>query len=360
MTTFSDRTPRSWSGRFVAALLCATLASTTVVPAALAEPTASDLETARDLFKQGNELKKKGDLKGALDKFKAADALAGTPITGVELGRTYMDLDLLLEAREAFLGVARLPVKANESPNTKDARAQAAKLADAVKARIPSIHVVLSGVDAGATPSVTIDGVVVPPAALTEPRKLDPGLHVIVAKQGDGPETSVEVTVAEGENKDVPIEVKPAPKPIVAAPATIAPATKPEGAGNGGDASKDAGTRSGGTSSLTYIGFGVAGVGVLVGSIAGFVALGKTSTVKNECSPTKICPAGAQSDIDSSRSAGTVSSIAFTLAGIGAAVGVVGLLIGHGNSTSTATRDAHESSVSLWVGVGSAGLAGAF
>src|SRR5690242_13340717 len=97
-----------------------------VASVASAEPTAADLESARDLFKEGQALRAKGDLEGALTKFKAADALAGTPITGVELGKTLLQMGKLVEAREGFLSVGRIPTKPNESPQTKKARAEAA------------------------------------------------------------------------------------------------------------------------------------------------------------------------------------------------------------------------------------------
>ena len=82
---------------------------------AFAEPTASDLETARELYKEGRALRDKNDLKAALEKFKGAHALASTPVTGLELGRTHMLLTELVEAREAFLSVAKIPFADKES-----------------------------------------------------------------------------------------------------------------------------------------------------------------------------------------------------------------------------------------------------
>src|SRR5579872_1913830 len=66
---------------------------------------AVDIAQARELFNQGMDLRDKGDASGALAKLQGANALAHTPITGVELGRTLVLLAHLVEAREAFLAV---------------------------------------------------------------------------------------------------------------------------------------------------------------------------------------------------------------------------------------------------------------
>src|SRR5690606_27203790 len=71
---------------------------------ALAQRTAQDIESARQLYNQGIELRDKGDLRGALDKLRAAHALGNTPITGIELCRTYAALRQPVEAREVCLG----------------------------------------------------------------------------------------------------------------------------------------------------------------------------------------------------------------------------------------------------------------
>ncbi len=65
------------------------------------QPSTADIAQARTLYNQGKELRERGDTAKALEKLKAAHALAGTPLTGLELGRTYMMLGQLLEAREA-------------------------------------------------------------------------------------------------------------------------------------------------------------------------------------------------------------------------------------------------------------------
>lgn len=76
-----------------------------------ASPSAADLESARELYKEGKVLRDKGDLQGALERFKAAHAYGQTPVTALELGRTHMQLQQLVEAREVLLSVGRMNVQ---------------------------------------------------------------------------------------------------------------------------------------------------------------------------------------------------------------------------------------------------------
>jgi hypothetical protein len=108
--------------------------------AALAQPSGGDdVARARELFVQGTELRDAGDAAAALEKLKAARDLAPNPITAVELGRTYAMMGMLLEAREAFLSVAAMPVRPDETTRATQARQDAAKLADDAKREIERI-----------------------------------------------------------------------------------------------------------------------------------------------------------------------------------------------------------------------------
>ena len=95
------------------AIVTATLA---IAASAGAEPNAADLDTARGLYVEGLELRDAGKLEMSLARFKAAHALAATPITSLELGRAHTLLAELVEAREVLLSVERMPVQSGESP----------------------------------------------------------------------------------------------------------------------------------------------------------------------------------------------------------------------------------------------------
>ena len=140
-----------------------------------AQRSAQDIESARQLYHQGLELRERGDLKGALEKLRAAHALGNTPITGIELCKTHAALRQPVEAREVCLGVARIPVLAQETARSQEARTEAGKIAEGERAKIGTLRIKITGVPAGWDPTVTVDGAVVPPAALHEPRAVNPG-----------------------------------------------------------------------------------------------------------------------------------------------------------------------------------------
>jgi hypothetical protein len=125
--------------RLVVCAAIALLAATFPAGARAQAPDPHALDRARELFVQATELREAGDARGALEKFRAARDLAPNPVTTIELGRTYAVLGMLLEAREAFLSIAHIPIQPDETPRATQARQDAAKLADDAKEQIDRI-----------------------------------------------------------------------------------------------------------------------------------------------------------------------------------------------------------------------------
>lgn len=293
----------------LAGLLAATTAAT---PAYAAEPTAAEAETALQLYKDGKALRESGDAQGGLAKLRAAYALVPTPITATELGRAYIALGQLVEAREVLLAVPRIPVRLNESAKASEARIEAEHLAAELRPRLASVTVRPKGVAPGGLVKVTVDGVAVPPDAVTVPRVLNPGPHVIVL-EANGQRVQSDVTLAEGQARDVEIEVTAAVDPN----ATASPV------GSSGPPAEQ-GRRK--ISPLVYVGFGTAIVGIGVGTVTGIITLSTASSLKDSCRDGR-CPASAQSDLDSTSTTGAISTIGFAVGAAGLVVGVVGLVL---------------------------------
>jgi hypothetical protein len=320
----SDRKLR-WCAPVLAALL--SFAAT-----AHADPTAADKETARSLMADGRAARDNHDLKGALRSFQAADAIMGVPTTGFEVAKTQAALGLLVEARDTALRVMlRSPEQPGEPQPFKDARNNAQELNEELEGRIPSLKVIVKGLAEDATPMVTIDDARIAPQALAAPRKLNPGHHVVVARAGSAQQMA-EVGVAEKEYKEVTLELLPSSQQ---------PSTQ----------------RSGTSRALMFGGFGLAGVGAIVGTITGGMSMSKTSSLKNNC-PNNQCPPLTYSDFDQAHTMATISTLAFFAAGVGAAVGVGSLILGKSSETSAAP--ATQARVEPWIGVGTAGVRGAF
>jgi len=216
--------------RLLATALAAALATAASCPSAQAqERTAADLAQARELLNEGLALRDHGDAAGALEKLRGAHALVHTPITAYEVGQAYAQLGRLVEAREAFLSIARMPPTSQETARSATARAEGARLANQLRSRIPSLRVRVTGASAA---TVTVDGAEVPAEALAAPRLVDPGAHDVLARSPGG-EARAHVEVKEGEERDVELRIVPAaqgPVPVAPAPASggPAPVTSPE------------------------------------------------------------------------------------------------------------------------------------
>ncbi len=346
-----------------AATLAITAASLASAPLAHADPSAADKETARSLMNEGRTDRDKGDLKGAVKAFAAADALMHVPTTGLELARAQVAVGQLLEGRDTALRVTRIPEKPNEPAPFKAARDAAASLNEELAGRIPSVTIVVKNVPDGATPTVDIDGASVPAEVLGQPRKVDPGHHVVTAKAGSA-EGKQELDIAEKETKDVSIEL-PAPTPDSE--------TKPAETSASDQAPPSSG---GGNKLLIWGGFGLAGAGVIVGSVTGFLALNKANSVKGSSSCQNggtLCNPSVDGDVSSGKTMALVSTVSFIAAGVGAALGVTGLFVGGGDSAAApaskpadAPASPEQTSTRMrmrvvpWIGLGSAGVNGTF
>lgn len=329
-------------------------------PPAAADATASDRETARSLMQQGRDLRDKGDLKGALKSFQGADAIMHVPTTALEVARAQIAVGQLVEARDTLAAIRIMPAKPGEPAPFRDARAKAEDLDASLNGRVPAITITLRNAHDGDGTTVTVDGVALSPSAVGLPRAVDAGHHVVVAKNAGG-EAKQEVDVREGQTKAVDLTAPNAPPPTPAAAPPIAPAEPTNEAAQATDSQS---ATSHAPTLLTWIGAGVGGVGLITGVVTGSMTISKRATLQSEC-PGNSCPPGtASSDLDTANTFATVSTIAFVAAGVGAAVAVVSLVLGHTEtdaptSTPTARRDPTPE-WHPWLGLGAAGVRGSF
>jgi hypothetical protein len=288
----------------VSALVVATV---TASSPAHADPSLSDRETARSLMDDGDAKRDKGDFKAALKSYEAADAIMHVPTTGLEVARSQAQLGLLLEARETLARVMRLPPKPGEPAPFTAARKTAESLSAEIGARIPAVTVLVVNGEANQPVVVSFDGEVIPPAAAQAPRKVNPGRHTVVARSGSL-EKKQDIEVAERESKTVTVDLKAPPvEPVMVEPPSLAgPSVLPK--------------------VLIFGGFGLAAVGLGVGAVTGLMSISQVSDVKKDCTGD-VCPTGRQGDIDSAKSLGTISTIAFIAGGVGVGAGVIGLVL---------------------------------
>ena len=326
------------------------LSSMLLATAAHAEPSAADRETARTLMQQGRELRAKGELKEALKRFQAADEIMHVPSTGLEVARSQVAIGQLVEARDTIAAIRRMPPKPNEPTPFKEAREKAEELDTSLNGRVPALSISIKGGAPGESPTVSIDGEALPPGVLGLPRAVDPGHHVIVARTA-GAEAKEEVDVHEGDQK--PVEL------------TLVAVTTPGGAeehpaeGGAAPEAPASASRSHAPTLLTWTGVGVAGIGLIAGTVGGVMSLSKKSALQGECT-NGICGPTSYADYDAANTYATISTIGFIAAGVGGVVAAVTLLVGHREAGAAPSPPAAGVKIEPSIGLGVAGVRGTF
>jgi tetratricopeptide (TPR) repeat protein len=302
-------------------------------------PSLADKETARQLFRDGDEKFRAGDYESALKAFAAADDIMRVPTTGLERARTLDRLSLLLEAAEHLQRIIRIPQAPEENVVQQQARDEARAMLEEVRARIPSLEVLVAGAG-DAEVKMLVDDVEVPPSAQGFPRKVDPGMHrVQVVAAGFKPaEKSIEVTEGRQEKLTLTLESAGGGASVVD-PWSNGQPDDADGGGNG-------------YAIMMWTGFGVGAAGVIVGSITGAMSLAKRSDLEDKCGGAE-CPADLLKERDDALPIAHVSTAGFVIGGVGLALGTVGLVLNVRSDDSTVA-------VAPWIGPTSAGVRGSF
>ena len=298
---------------------------------------ASDRAEAQAAYVEARKLRAEGKRAEAIEKFRRAHVLAPTPVTRLELARELEGAGQLVEAGALAASVPALPVTATETAKSKEARRDAVAFSDAIARRIPKVTV--TPTPAGAETVVTIDGKPVSNDLLSGEIALDPGAHRFQGRRGDLV-AEASVTLAEGERQTVQLrfpEAAATPPPV--APAPIAPAVAsapPQAPPHALVRLDEPEPDRAGITPLVPIAFGLAGAALITGTITGALAVDQASRLEDACTPDGRCPEGAHDLLSTHQTVTTVSTVAFSVAGVAAAVGVVALIVDRGSSKPTA------------------------
>lgn len=179
-----------------------------------ADPTAADVGTARDLYREGSNLANEGRWEEAADRFRRSLTLKRAAITIYSLGLSLESSGHLVEALEAYRAFLREPVV--------DATRQfVAPAREAITTLEPKIGHLRINIVPIAGLRVSVDGLPVPAAALSARRPIDPGKHLVVAR-ADGYRTlERSVEVGEGSTETLELSLEPATKSDPTAPSEI-------------------------------------------------------------------------------------------------------------------------------------------
>ena len=321
-------------------------------------PTEAQVQTARALFREARELHRAGKLDEALDKALAAYHTAPTPVTAMEAGTLLVDLGHLVEARDLLRSVPSLPVSPRESDKGRDARQQAVALATSLDARIPKLSL------AARPPNGTIllDG---KPLSLDAGawQGVDPGAHALVILVDGKPCTTINVTLAESEERTIDLrdvtgacpqnraaEVAPAPSPPPAAPVATAPSTVVAPPPPPPHASSSSSSSAGGDNPMRWVGLAIAGAGVVAVGVGGGLALGAKSqydSVASQC-PAQGCTQAGYDTRNDARSRADVATVVMVVGAAVAAGGVVLWLLEPSQRTSVGIGPGSVGVRALW------------
>jgi hypothetical protein len=174
-------------------------------PFGASEPTAQEKDSARGLMDAGDAHFAARRYADALEAYRAADDIMGVPSTKFAVGKAQEELGLLVEARDSFLAVVRIPMGDAEPPPFMYARAEAAIRQAILITRIPTLEVTAEGLPPGASFAVTIDGYELSSALSSGPIGVDPGLRVVSARSPGFHSGEHEVVLAEGESRQLAV-----------------------------------------------------------------------------------------------------------------------------------------------------------
>lgn len=297
--------------KVAAALFCALLFGIGVAPAAHAEPSATDKATARKLVDKGKAEEARNDLMAAETSYTAAHQIMHVPTTALHVAEVKAKKTHLVEAREWALEATRLPVLPNELPVQPAARKDAAALAEALSARIPSVQLAVSPNASDIT--VAIDGVALPPGGWSVPRDVNPGPHSVIVRASGFAESVSEVQLKEGERRTLNVTLQPLAPVQAQLPAT-APALP----------------RRQRTPvwmiALTAGGFGLGGALGITAGVTGGIVMGRSGDLQDRC-PNDRCPASVADDLSETAALAHVSTGTLIGAGVFATLGTVGAVL---------------------------------
>ena len=308
-----------------------------------AEASAADRATARSLAGEGYQALQSKDYATATDRFSRADALVHAPTLMIDWARSLVGLGKLVEAQERYEQIIREGVDAKAPKPWHRALTDAGTELAQIKPRLAWITISISGSGAAGA-HVTIDDVLVPPAAIGVRRAVNPGaLQVQVQSKGFLPQKRT-VELREGAEEAADFSLEPDPNADVSGPVKA-----PQGA-------QPIPTKPHNPTPV-YVAFGVSAAGLAVGLVSGALFLSKRSDLTGVCTAEGNCQSTQTSTLKAYNTFGTVSMVGYGVGVAGAAVGFTLLLL---NRDKGKAAPAQGVVVRPYVGFGSVGAVGSF
>lgn len=316
--------------------MCATILvfSTGTALAQSGQP-AGDVMLVGKLSAQAVEMLDAGDYKGAIEAIREAEKHSRAPSLTVIAAEAYEKLGKLADAQRLYQSVAAIdlaqlkpPPKVNRRvwlDAQKEARQAAIDELPKLEPRVPYLTIGITGADLGVV-RVTVGDESFDAAQLGREVPWNPGKYTVVAEIPGKEKASTEVDLKEGDKKSISLTLNrpPPPRPGISIP--VGPT----------------------------VAFGLAGVGLITGVIAGASAVEGANVTRQQCD-LRRCYDYYYPTLTMSR----VSTVAFLAGGASAAVGVVLLLV-TGKKTDPPKTTADPPTIGVNLGLGFVGVRGKF
>lgn len=318
-----------------------------------AQTTEATRAAARQLATEGVSKFEEGEFVSAADKLNRAFETIRAPSLGLWSARALARCGRLVEASERYLEVTRLDPKNGDEAVQRQAQSDAIHEYDALQSRIPRVTLALSNRAPNQELRVTLDGVLLPATLLRAQVPVDPGPHLIEARQG-ALRARQAVTFAEGARVNVSLQLAYTPEATPAA--TLGLSESPVGSAAGAltlpkPANADV-LPERRTPTVVWVTLAGAGAAIAVGGITGVLAMNARAPVAPHC-PGDVCEPKYAREVERLNALRSVSTVAFAVGGAAlAGVGAWWLF-------APRTRP-QQAFVRLRIGLGGLGLAGAF
>lgn len=293
----------------------------------------ADRATARELFFEAVTAVDAGDHERAAELFERSNTLYPAPTALLGLARALAATDQWVRATETYHSIVRGAVDDDEPAAFTNARVAAKEELAALEEKMPRIVV---RIDGPAASVVTIDGVVVPPAAYGVKRPVDPGVRNVVARAEGYRGVTREVRVTEGGVVAVTLTLerladarppKPrfAPRPVTrrliggSQPASASPTRAAE---SGADPVAITG----------YVIGGIGVVGFIGAAVTGGLFMSARAATERECREAPggfACSDEGLAAVDAGRALETANTALLIAGGIGVGAGVALVVAGH-------------------------------
>lgn len=288
---------------------------------ALAQPSDDDVVVARETFRAGEAAYQRGDYETAANSFEVSHRLAPHPFTMFNAGLAWQGAQQPERAADAFHKAITLGGLGDD------------QLADATE-RLGDLRRTLGVVEIAAPEGASVVVGHLDRASPPVLVHLAPGEHEVVVLHADGSQARQRVTVAAGASVSVTFE-PPAPKPV---PTAVAPDPVPIT------------PPSEGSSALFVSGWVAVGIGVAAGGTA--IGLGVAAlSAKDDFEASGNTDPDARSKAATLR---TVTNVMWGVAGAGVLTGTILLIVGW------PTDGSDQADVGLDLGPGYLGLSGRF